>query len=136
MTAVGVRAEYLSNDNADNSAIQQELLRYHDGEHDGQSEQSTLTQAGYDQGGERRRSLKSKPIKLLYITPERYSKSDYLKKILGSLQAKGMLSMFVVDEAHCMSQVRTSKSKSETESEMEMSFSLYLWCLVSCGVVH
>lgn len=43
-------------------------------------------------------------IKLLYITPEKFSKSDYMKRVLGELSDKGMLSRFVLDEAHCVSQ--------------------------------
>ena len=43
-------------------------------------------------------------IKMLYITPERYAKSEYLKKLFDSLAAKNMLSRFVIDEAHCLSQ--------------------------------
>ena len=43
-------------------------------------------------------------IKLLYITPEKFNKSDSLQKLLSSLDNRGLLSRFVIDEAHCMSQ--------------------------------
>eukprot|EP01041_Mallomonas_annulata_P005716 gene5716-11539_t len=43
-------------------------------------------------------------IKLLYITPEKFSKSDSLQRLLGTLDGRNMLSRFVIDEAHCMSQ--------------------------------
>ena len=43
-------------------------------------------------------------IKLLYITPEKFSKSDYMRRILKELSDKGMISRFVIDEAHCLSQ--------------------------------
>jgi bloom syndrome protein len=42
-------------------------------------------------------------VKMLYITPERYSKSSALKGILNKLNDKGNLSRFVIDEAHCVS---------------------------------
>jgi superfamily II DNA helicase RecQ len=43
-------------------------------------------------------------IKMLYITPEKFSKSEYLKRVLKGLCSRGLLSRFVIDEAHCMSQ--------------------------------
>jgi len=42
--------------------------------------------------------------KLIYITPEKYAKSNALKNALRSLASRKMLSRFVIDEAHCMSQ--------------------------------
>eukprot|EP01035_Chromulina_nebulosa_P017186 gene17186-22704_t len=44
------------------------------------------------------------PIKLLYATPERLKKSPTFKSLLKHLVNKGLLSRFVVDEAHCLSQ--------------------------------
>ena len=41
------------------------------------------------------------PIKLLYVTPERLKASERLKHVFQSLNAKGLLSRFVIDEAHC-----------------------------------
>ncbi|XP_052121683.1 recQ-like DNA helicase Blm isoform X1 [Frankliniella occidentalis] len=49
-------------------------------------------------------SLREPSIKLLYVTPEMLSASDKLKSILSSLHARGRLSRFVIDEAHCVSQ--------------------------------
>jgi bloom syndrome protein len=43
-------------------------------------------------------------IKLLYVTPEKLSRSQAFRNLLGSLNSKGLLSRFVIDEAHCMSQ--------------------------------
>jgi len=42
-------------------------------------------------------------IKLLYVTPEKLSHSNQLKGILRSLYNRNMISRFVVDEAHCIS---------------------------------
>jgi bloom syndrome protein len=43
-------------------------------------------------------------LKMLYITPEKFSKSGKLKSMLGRLVKAGLLSRFVIDEAHCLSQ--------------------------------
>ena len=42
-------------------------------------------------------------IKLLYITPEKLRHSNMIQNILKRLYEKNLLSRFVVDEAHCMS---------------------------------
>ncbi len=42
-------------------------------------------------------------IKLLYITPEKLSHSSMIKGIFKSLSERGLISRFVVDEAHCLS---------------------------------
>lgn len=42
-------------------------------------------------------------IKLLYLTPEKLRHSNQMKSILRRLHNKGLLSRFVVDEAHCLS---------------------------------
>ena len=52
-----------------------------------------------DPGSESDRKL----IKMLYITPEKFAKSETLKNLLKSLDSKQLLSRFVIDEAHCMS---------------------------------
>lgn len=46
----------------------------------------------------------SNDIKLLYITPEKLSKSPKMKSLLHQLYDGGLLSRFVIDEAHCMSE--------------------------------
>jgi len=43
-------------------------------------------------------------LKLLYVTPEKLAKSDYLKGKLRSLHQRGRLARVAVDEAHCVSQ--------------------------------
>mmetsp|Transcript_9010 Transcript_9010/g.21950 ORF Transcript_9010/g.21950 Transcript_9010/m.21950 type:complete len:1376 (+) Transcript_9010:166-4293(+) len=42
-------------------------------------------------------------IKLLYITPEKLSHSGLIKGIFKTLSERGLISRFVVDEAHCLS---------------------------------
>lgn len=43
-------------------------------------------------------------IKLLYVTPEKIASSSSLNNIFESLQHRGLLARFVIDEAHCISQ--------------------------------
>jgi bloom syndrome protein len=42
-------------------------------------------------------------IKMLYITPEKLRNSNQIQSILRRLYGKGLISRFVVDEAHCLS---------------------------------
>lgn len=42
--------------------------------------------------------------KLLYVTPEKVAGSASFQRVLEQLNSKGLLSRFVVDEAHCVSQ--------------------------------
>eukprot|EP00055_Hartaetosiga_balthica_P007520 m.25972 g.25972 ORF g.25972 m.25972 type:complete len:1289 (+) comp5813_c0_seq1:81-3947(+) len=42
--------------------------------------------------------------KLAYVTPERIACSSRLKQTMQNLHARGLLSRFVIDEAHCVSQ--------------------------------
>eukprot|EP01080_Neovahlkampfia_damariscottae_P002479 gene2479-3188_t len=44
------------------------------------------------------------PYKLLYCTPERFSKSNVFMDILRNMYHNGHISRFVIDEAHCVSQ--------------------------------
>ena len=47
---------------------------------------------------------KNKPtVRLVYVTPEKLAGSDALWSRLTDLHSKGLLSRFVVDEAHCVS---------------------------------
>jgi bloom syndrome protein len=52
--------------------------------------------------------LRSNPpqngIKMLYLTPEKYTRSASIRGILQGLAQRGQLTRFVIDEAHCMSQ--------------------------------
>jgi hypothetical protein len=47
--------------------------------------------------------------RLLYITPEKVARSDVLMRALNQLQQQHRLDRVVVDEAHCVSQVRSSR---------------------------
>ncbi|KRZ69777.1 Bloom syndrome -like protein, partial [Trichinella papuae] len=52
-----------------------------------------------------RLSLKSTTaVKLVYVTPERLSASSKLLELLDDLYQRRLLSRFVIDEAHCVSQ--------------------------------
>ena len=42
-------------------------------------------------------------VKCLFVTPEKLARSPKLHSILTSLEGRGMLARFVVDEAHCIS---------------------------------
>ena len=89
LNAVGVRAVNLSsaNDNADNKDTYMELVRY-DPCYNSEQERQTYPNR----------------MKMLYITPERFAKSTSLRDVLKKVDEKGMLSRFVIDEAHCLSQ--------------------------------
>ena len=50
-------------------------------------------------------------VKMLYVSPERivgsHSEQDALSSTLLKLHARNFISLFVVDEAHCISQSRS-----------------------------
>ena len=50
------------------------------------------------------RRHKQPSYKIIYTTPEKINKSEGMKKLLQALNNHGYLSLFVIDEAHCMSQ--------------------------------
>eukprot|EP01031_Cornospumella_fuschlensis_P029909 gene29909-36119_t len=87
LQAVGIRAVFLSSaqDNNEIQALISELRGY----------------AYHTDVDLQEDSLR---IKLLYITPEKFSKSNQLRNLLSHLATHNMLSRFVLDEAHCLSQ--------------------------------
>ena len=90
LTAIGIRAVFMSStqDEQEGRQVFSDLFRY-----------DTSYRHSEDGSGEM-----EKRIKMLYITPERFAKSEALKKALNQLYSNGMLSRFVIDEAHCLSQ--------------------------------
>lgn len=84
MMAIGIRAVAMGSaqDAAENQAVAMELRRM--------SESVTED---------------ANSIKLLYITPEKFSKSKQMQNLLQQMGGNGLLSRFVIDEAHCLSQV-------------------------------
>ena len=46
----------------------------------------------------------SPTVKVLYVTPEKIKASDALNNAFHKLSRNGKLNLFVVDEAHCVSQ--------------------------------
>jgi bloom syndrome protein len=74
----GVRAEFL-NSSQDYETQQRQIEQdlYNMGDHDG--------------------------IKLLYVTPEKLSGSKRMRSLLQRLYSRNLISRFVVDEAHCLS---------------------------------
>ena len=88
MRAVNVQAAYMaSGKDEENSGIMNSLLYASDPRPNWSDDEAS-----------------SGLIKLLYVTPERYKASERLRQVLQSLERKGLLSRFVIDEAHCMSQ--------------------------------
>ncbi|KAE8998446.1 ATP-dependent DNA helicase Q-like [Phytophthora rubi] len=43
-------------------------------------------------------------IKMLYVTPEKIASSGMLNNLFESLEKRGLLARFIIDEAHCISQ--------------------------------
>lgn len=99
MNAVGVRAAYMAGSHEDsvNRDTLQELWSLANGGSGCASVQTMTQMHRGEKGG-------VGPIKLLYLTPERFSMSGQIKALLAQLARKRLLSRFVVDEAHCMSQ--------------------------------
>ena len=90
LTAIGIRSVFMSStqDEGEVRQVFQDLFRY-----------DSDYRHSEDSSGEM-----EKRIKMLYITPERFAKSEGLKKALNKLYSQNMISRFVIDEAHCLSQ--------------------------------
>ena len=86
MNAISIRSVFFNStqDEEESRSLRQELLRYS--------------------------SEEQQPIKMLYVTPEKFHRSPSFKSLLASLNSRGLLSRFVIDEAHCMSQVESTIS--------------------------
>ncbi len=86
LNAIGIKAAFMSasQKESENKEVYSELCRMVD-------------QRSSDEDTEN-------DIKMLYITPERYAKSKSLHDMLARLYNKNLLSRFVIDEAHCLSQ--------------------------------
>ena len=82
MLAIGIRAVYLSStqDESDARQLYQELHR---------------REPGYETDND---------IKLLYLTPEKFNKSDSMQRLLAALCDKGLLSRFVIGNERCVSE--------------------------------
>lgn len=65
----------------------------------------------------------SPQLKLLYLTPEKISASERIKSTLMQLYKSGLLSRFVIDEAHCVS---TSAGISLTQSMAKVARFLFV----------
>ena len=94
MTAIGIKAVFMTSVQSESEirGLYSELFR---------------RQAGGGTGFGGGADDESGAVKMLYITPEKFAKSPAMKSLLHSLYDKGLLSRFVIDEAHCLSQVRT-----------------------------
>ncbi|MDW5441369.1 DNA helicase RecQ [Polaromonas sp. SM01] len=57
----------------------------------------------YEESSELERQLLRNELTLLYAAPERIN-TPRMKGLLGSLHERGLLSLFAIDEAHCVSQ--------------------------------
>ena len=73
-------------------------------------------------------------LKMLYITPERFIKSEALRSHLRGIAAQGLLSRFIVDEAHCLSQVATTNKQSLHAQLLTPVSFITCFCIVLCIV--
>ena len=57
----------------------------------------------FDEGSQLEKQLLANKLTLLYAAPERIN-TPRMKSLLASLHERGLLSLFAIDEAHCVSQ--------------------------------
>lgn len=68
---------------------------------------SVLGNTGDEVRNELWNSIRSRRVprfKIIYTTPEKVNQSESMKNLLQALNNSGFLSLFVIDEVHCMSQ--------------------------------
>lgn len=104
LNAMGIRAVCLSQsatgqdyESSEGRMLLQELRSYHNNSTKTFANLSPSEQARIQKEDEQR-------IKMLYVTPEKFSRSPAIRSLLQQLMHHQLLSRFVLDEAHCLSQ--------------------------------
>lgn len=101
LITVGINAAYFSasRNEADNAAVFDDLYHICTGRDGGGKRVTDYFGNGVEGGGG---GSQEGPIKLLYLTPEKFKNSPKMKNMLRRLYDAGKLSRFVIDEAHCL----------------------------------
>eukprot|EP01033_Poteriospumella_lacustris_P001973 gene1973-1433_t len=104
LNAMGIRAVCLSQssvgqdyESSEGRMLLQELRSYHNYSSTPIDQLPPAEQTRIQKEDEQR-------IKMLYVTPEKFSRSQAVRSLLQQLMHHQLLSRFVLDEAHCLSQ--------------------------------